>query len=560
MELVLVNGQGLTETYGWTLEEGNYPQLLRAPKLKPSYTYSWPNADGEDYDPTAVPAKECQDFTLSFLIVAETKEELLIKYESFMNVLLDPAGTDWQFLEINKAFRLHFVDAVDWTDVDIYSGSARVSVTLRNRFVVPKTTPNAPTAMVFDANDRTIDFTFNPEYTDLYDYEYTLDGGATWNVLAVKPIQLTISSYPVKTIGVRIAESGSTYASSALWNANAIEGDVIWGFVNSVTVGGYTFDEGLLRESWDALPLQITEGVTLVPYAYKTGVVGLIDNETGAVVDGLFARATTSNYWAFDGKVKTSPINVVSVDFKINPGFNILPAYSSVFRFSHLQNTTGLNEYKQLVATGWELGEILDEGLMMDNSVNTQTTNNQSFIHQSGAYTLRFYIQRADGQEPLVGPPFSDTDVIVYIKNAAYDGDYKKRLVGAGVWEISIDHEVDEPTSYNVRLAKHVTQYRKSPIVVTGMEVITPRVDAAPLYVDNAAMTVAAESLQIPLSATTDIWLKYADHEGNIIEQVIEDVPSGNFNVHDQITNGKLLALIAPMRKFTGAERSVLND
>lgn len=135
MELVLVNGQGLTETYGWTLEEGNYPQLLRAPKLKPSYTYSWPNADGEDYDPTAVPAKECQDFTLSFLIVAETKEELLVKYESFMNVLLDPAGTDWYFVEVSKSFKLHFVDTVSWTDIDLYGGSARVEVMLRNRHV-----------------------------------------------------------------------------------------------------------------------------------------------------------------------------------------------------------------------------------------------------------------------------------------------------------------------------------------------------------------------------------------------------------------------------------------
>src|SRR5690606_1171377 len=132
-ELVKINDVGLS-TYGWTLEEGNYPQLLRRPKVKQGYTYSWPNEDGEDYDPTATLARESQDFNLSFLIVAANTADLLTKYNNLIDVLMTPAGTTWEFTELGKTMKLHFMDATDWTDIDFYNGSARVVVQMRNRW------------------------------------------------------------------------------------------------------------------------------------------------------------------------------------------------------------------------------------------------------------------------------------------------------------------------------------------------------------------------------------------------------------------------------------------
>lgn len=81
--------------------------------------------------------------------------------------------------------------------------------------------PDAPTlAVVDDVNDE-FDWTNNPLYTDVADYEYTLDGGTTPQDVTVKPLAIGNVSLAAGQVGVRVKAATGITASDWLFSAEA---------------------------------------------------------------------------------------------------------------------------------------------------------------------------------------------------------------------------------------------------------------------------------------------------------------------------------------------------
>lgn len=82
-------------------------------------------------------------------------------------------------------------------------------------------TPAAPTAGVVDDTADTFNWTNNPTYTALSDYEYTLDGGSTYSTVTAKPISVGNVAKAIGQVGVRVKAATGRNVSATLFNASA---------------------------------------------------------------------------------------------------------------------------------------------------------------------------------------------------------------------------------------------------------------------------------------------------------------------------------------------------
>lgn len=563
--MFLINGQNIEEL-GFFFVKGALDELHKSASYKDRFEYDWKGEDGVEFDETEKLKKQPLPYALPIFIPnGADLPTIIAMFEGFASAGFDLAHN-------GKSWRLNYTG---YTGLKTFSaGQKTLIINVLNNWVKPRVTPNAPTAMVFDAGNRTIDFTFNPEYTDLYDYEYTLDGGATWSVLTVKPIELSAAAYPAYSIGVRIAETVDDNASPTLWHSSAIAGDFMAAFIGALSVGGYTYDDDLLREKYGELPLSMDEGLSLFPYAYKNGAVALMNNADGSVVDAAFTRAGAG--WAMqDGDIAELSVGVPRWDefyYDDEVGYLVEKAATTRLSYSNLPDISATNVTYANMRDSYSLSApaTLSDGIV-SGSHHAQFNGGTDWDNPVFSFFVKidnpdiglFINHWSNNPNIRINPHTYTVETItrgVYAVALPYtDGwcyvEYKTDRVGTEYPRLGFYHIPSGATSY---------QGDNNVMTVQGYfarngdegEEIDPK---SFIYANGANVTRPAESLQIPLSATTDIWLKYADNDGDIIEQVIEDVPSGNFNVHDTITNGKLLALIAPMRKFTSQERSVLD-
>lgn len=80
------------------------------------------------------------------------------------------------------------------------------------------TTPAAPTAPVQDDAFDTFNFTYNPSFASLSDYEQTLDGGTTVTALGAKPIVVGNVNKAAGQVGVRVKAATGRNVSAWLFN------------------------------------------------------------------------------------------------------------------------------------------------------------------------------------------------------------------------------------------------------------------------------------------------------------------------------------------------------
>lgn len=81
--------------------------------------------------------------------------------------------------------------------------------------------PVGPTSQIVDDVLDTYDWTNDPSYPNLGDYEYTMDGGLTYAILATKPLIVGPIALPNGKVGVRVkAVPGISNASATLYNTN----------------------------------------------------------------------------------------------------------------------------------------------------------------------------------------------------------------------------------------------------------------------------------------------------------------------------------------------------
>lgn len=103
------------------------------------------------------------------------------------------------------------------------STGRNVSGTLFNTvaFTLAAITPSAPTAGVVDDTANTFDFTYSTGYTNVTDYEYSLDGGTTVIALTAKPLVVGDVAKAIGQIRVRVKAASGRNASAWLQNATA---------------------------------------------------------------------------------------------------------------------------------------------------------------------------------------------------------------------------------------------------------------------------------------------------------------------------------------------------
>lgn len=79
-----------------------------------------------------------------------------------------------------------------------------------------KSTPDAPTGVSLNTTERTLLFVKSSGYDELFDYEYTVDGGHTWQFVGTNPIVLPTQALTSGQIKVRVAETQINFPSKAV--------------------------------------------------------------------------------------------------------------------------------------------------------------------------------------------------------------------------------------------------------------------------------------------------------------------------------------------------------
>ncbi|WP_448104744.1 hypothetical protein [Pedobacter panaciterrae] len=88
-------------------------------------------------------------------------------------------------------------------------------------FTVALPTPAAPTSPVNDNSARTFDFTYTSGYTNISNYEYSLDGGTTIVAATVKPIVVGNIAYAIGQVRVRVKAVAGVNNAGA-WLSNTV--------------------------------------------------------------------------------------------------------------------------------------------------------------------------------------------------------------------------------------------------------------------------------------------------------------------------------------------------
>jgi hypothetical protein len=80
------------------------------------------------------------------------------------------------------------------------------------------TNPAAPTSPVVDDNYNSFNFHYNPLYTRVDQYEYTLDSGFTWHELQKRPLYINNVSIKKGYIGVRVKDTLDNGPGLVVWS------------------------------------------------------------------------------------------------------------------------------------------------------------------------------------------------------------------------------------------------------------------------------------------------------------------------------------------------------
>jgi hypothetical protein len=82
-------------------------------------------------------------------------------------------------------------------------------------------TPAAPTVGVVDDTADTFNWTNNPLFPDVSDYETTVNGGGAWSTATAKPFAVGNVAKAIGQVGVRVKAVGGNNPSAGLFNATA---------------------------------------------------------------------------------------------------------------------------------------------------------------------------------------------------------------------------------------------------------------------------------------------------------------------------------------------------
>ena len=160
------------------------------------------------------------------------------------------------------------------------------------------TTPAAPTNPLVNDVADTFDWTNNPSFTSLTDYEQTLDFGNTYQTLTAKPLIIGNVAKDPGQVGVRIkAISGTRNASATLFNPTgytvaAIKAPTPTGPITDDTANTFDWTYSVGFTDFSKYEFTLNGGTTYADCTSKPIIVGDVNKAIGQV--GVRVKAATS--------------------------------------------------------------------------------------------------------------------------------------------------------------------------------------------------------------------------------------------------------------------------
>jgi hypothetical protein len=161
-------------------------------------------------------------------------------------------------------------------------------------------TPAAPTAGVVDDTADTFNWTNNPLFTALSDYEFTLNGGSSYAAVTAKPIPVGNVAKAIGQVGVRVKAAGGNPSSATLFNATAftvagggaaVDLTLVGTGIAETPSGSKIWHSSATDDSWN-------HTAKLATLSLAAGAAGGIYRkyEPGASTDGSENRETFSGF------------------------------------------------------------------------------------------------------------------------------------------------------------------------------------------------------------------------------------------------------------------------
>lgn len=128
---------------------------------------------------------------------------------------------------------------------------------------VSMTTPATPTNPITDDTNNTFNWTFSGGYNNISFYEYTLNGGTTYQDVTVKPIVVGNVQKATGQVGVRVKAGVTNYASATLFNDMDFQVDNTGGGAGG-TISASAFRSGVTNTGGTLSSSQITNIDTFI--------------------------------------------------------------------------------------------------------------------------------------------------------------------------------------------------------------------------------------------------------------------------------------------------------
>lgn len=231
------------------------------------------------------------------------------------------------------------------------------------------TTPAAPTAGVVDDSADTFNWTNNPLYPDLSDYEFTLNGGTSWAVLTAKPIAVGDVNKAIGQVGVRVKAVGGDNPSAGLFNATAFNvaaGPVYLGIDSTNMTETPT---GTWGNNTPGLGTGVTSQSMAAAGSIQAKYLDATDNNKACL--GLDDSSTNENY---NASWKFGVVPIGSLYYRIDDGVTtslaIAPAVNDIYEIRRDSGgvcsiyINGSNVYTgpTIAGTVWGKIQTLDSG------------------------------------------------------------------------------------------------------------------------------------------------------------------------------------------------------
>lgn len=260
---------------------------------------------------------------------------------NFSDATTISSGSSTSFNNTGLAQNTMYYFRVKATSTNLGYTESNFAATSAKTNAVGATTPDAPTLFIVDDVANTGNWTNNPTYTTLSDYEQTLDAGLTVEAVTTKPLSVGDLAKAPGQVGVRVKGDAGTNRNPSAWLFNEtaynstggetyiVEQTILINFRGEfapdpttpppyfnvlaptssliTTANGYTSPELINSEN-------VLTGITLINTGAFTGSGGQISTEQAAAGDtGVYPNPEVNTSWNISGgssaKVKLNNTN-----------------------------------------------------------------------------------------------------------------------------------------------------------------------------------------------------------------------------------------------------------